>query len=235
MVFPLLSLGAKLPPMHTKTFSLNAYYDSGPNWPYPMGVIQAAGQVPFWRQDVVPPWLKLPARLVGERSIYCFFMNEVVPTRESGFIVENGRLVGLRPPPRNPETFRRFRRIAIDVFRRAGYLVVAPRHRSLWHRVGTVRFGADPESSVLDASCRVHDIEGLYVVDASVLPSAGAVGTALTIAALALRVGDAIAGKRLRRSAVPANDVATELYNSFSASSRKPSGISRRPSSMTEP
>jgi choline dehydrogenase-like flavoprotein len=43
----------------------------------------------------------------------------------------------------------------------------------------------------------VHDIDGLYVVDASVLPSAGAVNTGLTIAALALRAGDALAGVKL--------------------------------------
>jgi choline dehydrogenase-like flavoprotein len=42
---------------------------------------------------------------------------------------------------------------------------------------------------------RVHDIDGLYVVDASVLPSAGAVNTGLTIIALALRTADAIAGR----------------------------------------
>jgi choline dehydrogenase-like flavoprotein len=201
MVFPLLSLGRKLPPMHTKTFSLNAWYDATPDWPYPMGVIQAAGQVPFWHQDVVPWWLKPAARLVGERSIYCYFMNEVVPTRASGFVFADGRIAGVVPPPHNPKTLRRLRRTTIDLFRRAGYRVIAPRHRSLWHRVGTVRFGNDPQTSVLDANCRVHDIEGLYVVDASVLPSAGAVGTALTIAALALRTGDAIAGVAPARAA----------------------------------
>lgn len=193
MVFPLLSLGRKLPPTHTKTFALNADYDATADWPYPMGVIQAAGQVPFWQQKVVPSWMRLPAKLVGERSVYCFFMNEVVPTRESGLIIDNGRIVGMREPPRNPQTFKRLRRRAIELFRSAGYMVVAPRHRSLWHRVGTVRFGTDPQTSVLDADCKVHGVDGLYVVDASVLPSAGAVGTALTIAALALKVGDTIA------------------------------------------
>jgi hypothetical protein len=197
MVFPLLSLGARLPPMHTKTFAINAFYDGAPDWPYPMGVVHAAGQVPFWEQKAVPWWLKLPARLVGERSIYCFFMNEVAPTRESGFVLDGDRLVDMRSPPRNPRTFARLRRFAIDLFRRAGYPVVAPSRRSFWHRVGTARFGTDPATSVLDPNCRVHDIEGLYVVDASVLPSAGAVGTALTIAALALRVGDVIAGATL--------------------------------------
>ena len=35
-------------------------------------------------------------------------------------------------------------------------------------------------ASVLDAQCKVHEIDQLYVVDASVLPSAGAVNTGLT-------------------------------------------------------
>jgi choline dehydrogenase-like flavoprotein len=48
-------------------------------------------------------------------------------------------------------------------------------------------------TSVVDPDLQVHGIEGLYVADASVLPSAGAVNTALTIAALALRAGDHIA------------------------------------------
>ena len=41
MVFPLLSFTGSLPPMHTKTFSINTYYNGAPDWPYPMGVIQA--------------------------------------------------------------------------------------------------------------------------------------------------------------------------------------------------
>jgi choline dehydrogenase-like flavoprotein len=52
----------------------------------------------------------------------------------------------------------------------------------------------------------VHGIRGLYVVDASTLPSAGAVNTALTIIALALRAGDHIAGQPMaaRREQVDA-------------------------------
>jgi choline dehydrogenase-like flavoprotein len=160
MVFPLLSFTGKLPPMHTKTFSINTYYNGAPDWPYPMGVIQAAGQVPFWREEVVPWWKKAPARLVGKRSIFCFFMTEALSTRESGFVFDGERIVGMRPPVRNLNTFKRFRLLAIDLFKRAGYQVVAPHHRSLWHRVGTVRFGMDPETSVLDPNCKVHEICG---------------------------------------------------------------------------
>ena len=60
------------------------------------------------------------------------------------------------------------------------------------HQNGTLRFGIDPESSVLDLHCRAHDVQNLYVVDASFFPSCGAFNPALTIAANALRVGDHI-------------------------------------------
>jgi choline dehydrogenase-like flavoprotein len=58
------------------------------------------------------------------------------------------------------------------------------------HQVGTVRFGNDPKSSALDANCKAHEVDNLYVVDGSVFCSSGAVNPALTIMANALRVGD---------------------------------------------
>jgi choline dehydrogenase-like flavoprotein len=200
MLFPMLSFTKKLPEMHTKTFAINAYYNGAPDWPYPLGVIQAVGQLPFWDRDVVAWWKRYAARLVGERSIFCLYMTEALPTKETGFEIFEGRIVGMRPPVQNTATFEKLRLLAIDVFRRAGYLVVAPHHRALYHPTGTVVFGADPRFSVLDRNCKVHDIDRLFVVDASVLPSAGAVNTGLTIAALALKVGDAIAGIKYSES-----------------------------------
>ena len=58
------------------------------------------------------------------------------------------------------------------------------------HQAGTVRFGNDPSSSVLDANCKAHELDNLYVVDTSFFPSIGAVNPALTAMANALRVGD---------------------------------------------
>jgi len=66
------------------------------------------------------------------------------------------------------------------------------------HQNGTLRFGADPSSSVLDLNCKAHDLENLYVVDASFFPSCGAFNPALTIAANALRVGDHVINEVLR-------------------------------------
>src|SRR5205085_9047625 len=58
------------------------------------------------------------------------------------------------------------------------------------HQCGTIRFGDDPKTSALDANCKAHDLDNLYVVDASFFPSSAAVNPALTIMANALRVGD---------------------------------------------
>jgi choline dehydrogenase-like flavoprotein len=55
------------------------------------------------------------------------------------------------------------------------------------HPCGTCRFGEDPATSVLDRDNRTHDVENLYVVDASFMPRSGAINPSLTIAANALR------------------------------------------------
>jgi choline dehydrogenase-like flavoprotein len=53
--------------------------------------------------------------------------------------------------------------------------------------------GDDPTSSVVDKWCKAHDLDNLYVVDASVFVSSAAVNPTLTIVANALRVGDHLA------------------------------------------
>jgi choline dehydrogenase-like flavoprotein len=58
------------------------------------------------------------------------------------------------------------------------------------HQAGTCRFGTDPSASVLDVTCKAHELDNLYVVDTSFFPSIGAVNPALTAMANALRVGE---------------------------------------------
>ena len=58
------------------------------------------------------------------------------------------------------------------------------------HQAGTMRFGMDPSSSVLDIDCKTHELDNLYVTDASFFPSIGAVNPTLTIVANALRIAD---------------------------------------------
>ena len=57
---------------------------------------------------------------------------------------------------------------------------------------GGCRFGDDPETSVLNADCRAHDVENLYVTDGSFMPTGGSVPYTWTIYANSFRVADKI-------------------------------------------
>ncbi len=59
-----------------------------------------------------------------------------------------------------------------------------------WHQGGTCRFEADANTHMLDRNCRTHDVDNLYVVEASFMTSMGAMNPTLTIVANALRVAD---------------------------------------------
>ena len=61
------------------------------------------------------------------------------------------------------------------------------------HQAGTCRMGNDPRTSVVDRDCRVHDLQNVYVVDASVNVTNGGFNPVLTILANAFRVGGKIA------------------------------------------
>jgi choline dehydrogenase-like flavoprotein len=188
VLFPIVStrdIGAR----HTKTFAINTHYEPSADWPYPMGVLQIAGQIPVWQGA---SRLKRPfVEFVARRSLMCFAMTEALPTPTSGFSFEGDAIAHEAPPSVNAKTFARLQRISAATFLRAGYPVIpAMRAPELWHKTGGAVMGADPAASVTDANCQVHGVSGLYVVDASALPSAGAVNTGLTIAALALRAGE---------------------------------------------
>ncbi|MCB0333196.1 MAG: GMC family oxidoreductase, partial [Bdellovibrionales bacterium] len=55
---------------------------------------------------------------------------------------------------------------------------------------GGCRFGTKPVTSYLDANCRVHDVDNLYVSDGSFMPTGGSVPYTWTIYANSFRVAD---------------------------------------------
>lgn len=57
---------------------------------------------------------------------------------------------------------------------------------------GGCRFGEDKKSSVLDKNCKVHEIDNLYLSDASFMPTGGSVPYTWTIYANSFRIADAI-------------------------------------------
>ena len=62
------------------------------------------------------------------------------------------------------------------------------------HQIGTHRMGTDPRASVVDGDLRAHDVPNLYLVGSGCFVTASASPPTLTIAALAIRAAEHIAG-----------------------------------------
>jgi hypothetical protein len=87
---------------------------------------------------------------------------------------------------------------------------------------GTLVFGTDPRASVLDPFCRAHDVENLFVVDASFFPSSAAVNPGLTIA----RAGDS--RRRSHHDAITCGRHPSGRSDLFGARRRLPKKRQRR-------
>jgi choline dehydrogenase-like flavoprotein len=58
------------------------------------------------------------------------------------------------------------------------------------HHMGTTRMSQDPRTGVVDANCRMHEVDNLYVASSSVFSTGGFANPTLTIVALALRLAN---------------------------------------------
>ena len=129
-------------------------------------------------------------------------------TNEFEFVTDAAPMrIQLNYTPNNVESFDRLKDRWVDTLKRAGHASTSlPLHayfkkriplEGVGHQNGTCRMGSDPETSVLDANCKAHDLDNLYVVDASCFVSASAVNPSLTIIANSIRVADHLIGERL--------------------------------------
>ncbi len=62
--------------------------------------------------------------------------------------------------------------------------------RGSWHHCGTTRMSDSPTTGVVDAQCRLHSMDNLFVAGSSVFPTNGHGNPTLTLVALALRLAD---------------------------------------------
>ncbi len=85
------------------------------------------------------------------------------------------------------------RAFAVAALEAAGAREVVWSGLSTSHVQGSVRMGGDPRRSVVDAGGRSHDVRGLYVGDASLIPASLSANPSLTVMALAAKVADHIA------------------------------------------
>jgi choline dehydrogenase-like flavoprotein len=175
-----MKLGVQKKPFHQKTFAINAFYENG--------VIQAAGNI---EPIGVSRRYRYFAQWFLKHSFQAFVMSEALPSKETGFTLTDDGAKLISEPKKNTKTFAKLKKQAAKVFRRAGYTVIVPWLETNFHNVGTARMGADPADSVINPECKAHDVDGLYVVDSSALPTSGALNSGLTIAAVALRAAAA--------------------------------------------
>ncbi len=138
---------------------------------------------------------------MARHSLDFWLSSEDLPRPENRIYYDGDRVV-LALEENNMEAHHRLRKKLERILSTAGAHPVLL-ERSLYfgkgipiggtaHQAGTLRFGSDPRTSVLDLDCKAHELDNLYVTDASFFPSIGAVNPTLTIIANALRVADRI-------------------------------------------
>ena len=193
-----------------KVITVNDFYRAGfdPGFPYPMGNLQPIGKLQgAMMRGAVPTAPHWSLGLVAKYSVDWWVMSEDLPDANNRVTLATDGTIVVDWRPNNLNAHRQLRRHAKSMLRRAGYPIVLDQEMGIAtssHQCGTARFGHDPARSVLDPFCRTHDLENLYVVDASFFPSSAAVNPALTIAAQALRVGDHVRDRLgVRRSGDP--------------------------------
>jgi len=177
-----------------KTLGLNDWYLAGPDNPYPLGNLQVLGKIQGPMVKAARPWVPMPLlTYMTNHSIDIYLTTEDLPDPDSRVVVGSDRRITVHWKPNNLIPHRELVRRVARVVRRAGYPLIFTERMGIdtnSHQCGTAVMGADPHRSVLDPSCRAHDVGNLWVVDSACFPSSAALNPALTIAANALRVAE---------------------------------------------
>jgi choline dehydrogenase-like flavoprotein len=201
------------PSKFTKTIGLNDWYwDSGDaGFPYPLGHIQTLGKSLPGQLEGDAPSLRIPGvgltlEYMTQHSVDWWITTEDLPDPNNRVELTTAGDVMLSYAPNNTEPHRRLLaklRHAMEhveggmthFIPQAVYLSKQIPLAGVAHQNGTVRFGADQGTSVLDVNCKAHDLDNLYVVDGSFFPSSTSSNPSLTIIANALRVADHLRGR----------------------------------------
>jgi choline dehydrogenase-like flavoprotein len=191
---------------YQKTLGLNDFYFGSDDFEFPLGNVQMVGksQAAMFRGErpretrLAPEWT---LERMARHAIDFWLSTEDLPRPENRVTLDRDGNVVLTYAETNAEAKKQLYAKVKSIL---GKLDMNPDHlihrfaymkndipiAGCAHQAGTCRFGSDPASSVLDVSCKAHEVDNLYVVDTSVFPSIGAVNPALTAMANALRVGD---------------------------------------------
>ena len=186
-----------------KTFAVNDYYYKGEEgFDFPMGHIQMLGKSdPDMFKGDAPKFAPgFTLEIMATHALDFWLTSEDLPDPENRVLITDDGNIQLLYKENNIEGHNRLKKKLKWILEHVGcethilpnniYLGKKIPLAGTAHQCGTIRFGNDPETSVLDTNCKAHDVDNLYVVDGSFFPSSSAVNPGLTIIAQALRVGD---------------------------------------------
>jgi len=189
------------PSVFQKYLAMADFYRGGPGSELPLGLVQLMGKPDLgtlaWARGDALPGFALED--IAARTLDFFLSAEDLPDPRNRVTLRNDGSIRVSVRPNNLGAYERLERATMDAVteaeavrgRRAPtYLRARLGISAVSHQNGTLRFGVDSRTSVLDVYCKAHDLDNLYVVDASFFPSCGAVNPSLTIMANALRVAD---------------------------------------------
>ena len=198
------------PTVFQKTLGVNDFYLGSKDWNYPMGHISFVGKLDgetlkAGAPAIAPGWT---LDLMAKHSLDFWLTSEDLPDPSNRVTLDREGNIVLAYKPNNEEGHKRLIEKLKQLMQQQTKCSIHGHecHKGLFarnlflgqriplagvaHQNGTIRFGRDPKTSALDVNCKAHDVDNLYVVDASFFPSSAAVNPALTIMANALRVGD---------------------------------------------
>lgn len=198
------------PTVFQKTLSVNDFYFGSPEWNYPMGHISFVGKLDGETLKAGAPAIApgFTLDLMAKHSLDFRLTSEDLPDPDNRVTLDRDGKIVLSYTPNNEEGHKRLikklehlmqkqhacpvhgHECHIGFFARNLFLGQRIPLAGVAHQNGTIRFGHDPNTSALDVNCRAHEVDNLYVVDASFFPSSAAVNPGLTVMANALRVGD---------------------------------------------
>jgi choline dehydrogenase-like flavoprotein len=194
------------PTIFQKTLGLNDFYFAGDEFDYPLGNIQMVGksQAPMFRGEkptetkLAPEWT---LERIARHAVDFWLSTEDLPSPDNRVTLDDDGKVMVSYTETNVTARKdlygklksmlgRLGMHSDHLFSKHAYMKTDIPVAGCAHQAGTCRFGSDPASSALDANCKAHELDNLYVADTSIFPSIGAVNPALTAMANALRVGD---------------------------------------------
>lgn len=186
---------------YQKTLGINDFYHNAPDSELPLGHIQLLGKVeadmlkgdaPFFTPSFV-------LKAMASHAMGWWITSEDLPDPNNRVMISEKGQITLDYACNNQEAHKRLLKKLKEILNFTGHKFHMPNTAYLAkkipiagvaHQVGTMRFGKDSKTSVLDVHCKTHDLDNAYVVDGSFFPSSGAVNPGLTIIANALRVAE---------------------------------------------